>query len=238
MKTRNRLLAVACCLLVLLGVVLASPLRIPFPGGEVVPEGESVIVYEVIDGDTIRIYTPVWLPNVREDDPNEPYRRTVRLIGIDTPERWQPSYQEAKDALEVMLPQGTPVILTQDTDDRDGHGRWLAYVSTALWEDVGAEMLRLGWAVSWRYPPNTARAEMYRELMAEAYKRGVGVFDPALEEPHVYVASDERDVYHRVGCGHAERIAPWNLVSVFRAQDLITAGKLQCRFCLPEDILD
>ncbi len=225
--------AVVFLVLSLVMSVDAGRSEIPFPDAGV------VTVCEVIDGDTFSIYLPDWLEGVDagEYGPDEPYRHTVRLIGINTPERYRPGYAEAGAALEELLPPGTQVWLSADLDERDGSStwRWLAYVETLSCEDVGAELLEGGWAVAWRYLPNCERAEEYRRLMAEAFAAGRGVFDPALDPPAVYVASDEQDSYHRVGCGHAPRIGAENLVAVFEAQMLVTAGKLPCDYCIPDD---
>lgn len=142
------------------------------------PSAEEVTVCEVIDGDTFSIYPPGWLEGVDpgEYGPDEPYRHTVRLIGINTPERHRPGYEEATAALEELLPQGTQVCLTADLDERDGSNpwRWLAYAETLSCDDVGAELLDEGWAVAWRYLPNCERVEEYRQLMAGAFTAGRG----------------------------------------------------------------
>ncbi len=211
--------------------------RIPFP------EERSVTVCKVIDGDTFSIYTPTWLEGVN-GDPGEEYKHRVRLIGLDTPERGRLGFVEAKEKLEELLPSGTPVWLIPDLDERDSARtwRWLAYIGTDGCEDVGAEMVRSGWAVAWRYLPNCARHDDYRRLMYDAFTEGRGLFDPALTDddglPAVYVASDDEDCYHRPGCGHTERIRPRNIVCLHQAQDFATAGKVACKHCLnPEDVV-
>lgn len=229
--TQRHAAAVIFLVLLLVMPVDAGRSAISFPSAGV------VTVCEVIDGDTFSIYPPGWLEGVDpgEYGPDEPYRHTVRLIGINTPERHRPGYEEATAALEELLPPGTQVCLTADLDERDGSNpwRWLAYAETLSCDDVGAELLDEGWAVAWRYLPNCERAEEYRQLMSGAFTAGRGVF--ALDPPAVYVASDEQDSYHRMGCGHASRIDAGNLVAVFDAQMLVTAGKLRCAFCIPDD---
>jgi endonuclease YncB( thermonuclease family) len=78
----------------------------------------------------------------------------VRLIGIDTPEAGQPTFGSAATAaLASLLPRGDTIWLETDLQARDRYGRLLAYV----W--YGGRMInwilvRQGWAVSGRYPPN------------------------------------------------------------------------------------
>lgn len=79
---------------------------------------------------------------------------SVRLIGIDTPEPGQePFGSAATAALASLLPLGDTIRLQTDMEPRDRNGRLLAYV----W--YGGRMInwilvRQGWAVSGRYPPN------------------------------------------------------------------------------------
>lgn len=236
MSVLQRKLPILTVLLILLLTGSASVGRTAIP----FPDAQQVTVCEVIDGDTFSIYPPLWLEGVNADDNHYgegQYLHTVRLIGINTPERSRPGHEEARAALEELLPTGTFVQLEADIDERDGSSpwRWLAYARTLSCDDVGAAMLATGWAVAWRYLPNCERADEYRSLMAEAYTAGRGVFAPEQDKPMVYVASDEQDCYHYVDCGHAPRITDENLIAVFDAQMLVTAGKLPCSFCIPED---
>ncbi len=74
--------------------------------------------------------------------------------------------------------------------------------------------------------------------MAEAWTNQLGLFAPDMNA--VYVASKEDNHYHRPDCHSAGQISPVNLVAVYNAQDLVTAGKTACSFCLDadEDIWD
>ncbi|HUT99388.1 MAG TPA: thermonuclease family protein [bacterium] len=209
--------------------------RIPFPV-------KPVTIARVIDGDTFAIEA---LPGIATDANNpDECKYRVRLIGLDTPERGRLGYEEAKQELEKLLPPETLVLLTPDLDERDGASpwRWLAYVGTDDGKDVGAEMVRSGWAVAWRYLPNCARHDYYRSLMYDAFTEERGLFDPELTDDDglsaVYVASDDEDCYHRPGCGHTERIKLRNIVCVLKAQDFVTAGKVACKHCLnPEEVV-
>jgi len=67
-------------------------------------------VTRVIDGDTFETASR---------------KRSVRLVGVDTPEKGQSGYRQAKDAL-VRLIKGKTVII--DTKARDSYGRAVANV--------------------------------------------------------------------------------------------------------------
>ena len=91
---------------------------------------QFVRVTEVLDGDTF----------------NTDRTFTVRLIGIDAPNRGQPGYQEAKEYLADLI-GGEEVRLEYDRYQDDKYGRILAYV----WERCSTQVgCRNGWRlVNW-----------------------------------------------------------------------------------------
>jgi micrococcal nuclease len=124
-------------------------------------------VDHVIDGDTI----------VLADDAH------VRLIGIDTPEvagpytRAECFGQRATAFARKLLPDGQDVGLELDAEERDRHGRLLAYVYRA--RDglfVNAEMVRKGYAFALTVPPNVEHADELRRLAERARERERGLW--------------------------------------------------------------
>jgi endonuclease YncB( thermonuclease family) len=75
---------------------------------------------------------------------------TVRLLGIDTPERGECGYTEAADHVTSLIRRGDPVIIERPAgaNDTDQHGRMLRYVLTSDGEDVGMSLLAAGLAVA------------------------------------------------------------------------------------------
>jgi endonuclease YncB( thermonuclease family) len=99
----------------------------------------------------------------------------VRLIGIDTPERDQVPFGTAATAgMAALLPAGATVQLSPDKSQRDRYGRILAY---AWYQGASVNwlMIRQGWAVSLRYPPDTGYADWFdrAEARAVAEQRGL-----------------------------------------------------------------
>jgi endonuclease YncB( thermonuclease family) len=117
-------------------------------------------VTHVADGDTL---------NVRCGG----RRERVRLLQIDTPERDEALYDEAGDALLALI-AGREVELELGLEERDDHGRLLAYVH-AGGENLNLAMIRDGWSPYFdrygagRYPREFAAAER----AARAAKRGI-----------------------------------------------------------------
>ena len=129
----------------------------PSTGGTI--EGETARVTRVIDGDTI----DVQINGVS-------YR--VRYIGMNTPERDEACYQEAKDA-NAALVSGKTVTLVRDTSETDVYGRLLRYVY-ADGVFVNEELVRDGWAENAVYPPDTKHASEFRQLETQARQANIG----------------------------------------------------------------
>lgn len=100
----------------------------------------------------------------------------IRLIGTDSPEQDQEPYGTAATAaLAAMLPLGAEVELEPDDEARDRYDRILAYV----WYDgsmVNWLLVRYGWGVSYRYPPNVRYAATLDSAEASARSEGRGLW--------------------------------------------------------------
>lgn len=125
---------------------------------------------EVVDGDTVVV---------------EVAGRTerVRLIGIDTPEAtggFLPAEcygDKATDFTRSLLPEGTEVRLTRDTEARDRYDRLLAYVHRA--DDglfVNLEIATNGFAEALVIEPNAIHADSFYAAAASARDQGLGLW--------------------------------------------------------------
>lgn len=129
--------------------------------------GVPFMVVHVVDGDTIDVAPP--------GGDNE----RVRLIGIDTPETVDPrkSVQcfgpEASARMKALLEGKTVLLQSKPDEDKDNYGRLLRYVSLDG-EDIGAQMIREGYAQSIcnRYPH--PRCELYEEFQEKATTMHLG----------------------------------------------------------------
>lgn len=106
------------------------------------PGAVPYLVWDVVDGDTIRVIDP------KDKNDPDPWWEPVRMIGVDSPEKDGPYTdeecygQEASKFLAELLPRGTTVYLQVDNDedipdDReltddgmelDDNDRWLVHV--------------------------------------------------------------------------------------------------------------
>ena len=132
------------------GIVAESP-----------PSGQRARVLFVIDGDTIDV-----------EIQGKEYR--VRYIGVDTPERDEPFYDEAAEANRSLV-EDQEIILIRDVSETDRYGRLLRYVYLSDGTFVNAELIRNGYARVVTFPPDVAETETLTSLQdgARESKRGL-----------------------------------------------------------------
>lgn len=116
------------------------------------PESRSARFVKVIDGDTV-----------------ETSAGTIRLIGIDSPERGECGHDEASRSIGALLSAGDQVslVLPPGQNDHDTHGRLLRYVITADGVDLGLMQLEAGNAVA-RYDATDGYPEHPRQAAYHA----------------------------------------------------------------------
>jgi micrococcal nuclease len=136
-------------------------------------DGEKALVTKVVDGDTIYVQ----IGGVT---------KTVRFIGIDTPETVDPRRpvgcfgKEASNKTKEIL-TGKEVILQKDVSDTDKYSRILRYIFLPL-EDgqmlfVNDYLVREGYAKVLTYPPDVKYNERFREAEREARLGKKGLWD-------------------------------------------------------------
>jgi micrococcal nuclease len=147
-----------------------TPTSLSGGGGQAtaLPEDAEIgtVVY-VVDGDTIHVSIG-----------GTEYK--VRYVGVNTPERDEPCYDEATARnSELVLDQ--IVTLVRDVSDTDDFGRLLRYVYAG---DifVNAQLVMEGWAESRRYAPDDAQYEFTESLEATAADQGLGCWPTGVFE--------------------------------------------------------
>ena len=138
------------------------------PTNTVRPARATVMVSNVIDGDTIKVSPAV---NGLND---------VRLIGVDTPETVDPA-----EGVEPYGPQASEfttrelssrrVRLEFDEERMDQYGRLLAYVY-AGGSMFNEEPVAKGYAQAYPYSPNTAHAPQFAAAQRKARAAGLGIW--------------------------------------------------------------
>jgi len=123
------------------------------------------VLAKVVDGDTLRL----------KDG------RSVRLIGINTPEirrdgkPSEPLAEQARETVQSMLGRNAKVGLRFDRERHDSYGRLLAHVYLADGQSIEAHLLNAGLAAQIVVPPNNRNVACYRaaEQSARTAQKGV-----------------------------------------------------------------
>lgn len=115
-------------------------------------------VTEVIDGDTFKTEKG----------------NTIRLLGINTPEIGEPGGDIAKEFLSLLI-LNKAVYLKKDITNKDDHDRLLRYI----YLDgicVNMEMIRMGFAETRFYTPDTLFKKEFEELEKLAIRNRKGLW--------------------------------------------------------------
>ena len=147
-------------------VITACAAALPACGAPLESSGPTASAAElrgrvvfVVDGDTVHVQTAG-------------RKEKVRLLGIDTPERDEPCFGEARDALRELADRHGVVLRTDPTQARrDRFGRLLAYVELPGGADLGLRMVRGGWARVFVFDRPFQRVRAYRRAERAARPR-------------------------------------------------------------------
>jgi micrococcal nuclease len=125
-------------------------------------------VLRAIDGDTLV---------VKLEGATIERKETVRLLNINTPEKKEPGFEQAREALKTLVRGGTVELEFEDPtrEDRDGFGRLLAYV-IADGVNVNVELMRQGWSKLYTKYGKGRLHEKFVAAEAEARDAGRGLW--------------------------------------------------------------
>ncbi|PID51993.1 MAG: hypothetical protein CR972_04330 [Candidatus Moraniibacteriota bacterium] len=125
--------------------------------GSLSAEGIYSVIH-IVDGDTFDIENG----------------ERVRMIGIDTPERGEVYYKEAKEYLKILI-HGKKVRLVKDVSERDRYGRLLRHVYVDdQW--INKKMIRDGFARLVTYAPDVAHVADFTSAERAARKEHIGLW--------------------------------------------------------------
>jgi len=113
----------------------------------------AIKVTRVVDGDTIELENG----------------QKVRFIGIDTPERGQCGYQEAKKNMQDMVLAKRIILVSDGKQNTDKYGRLLRYVDLGD-RDIGDEQIKDGYARAYydsQAPKTSAGKSIYPKHQRE-----------------------------------------------------------------------
>lgn len=163
------------------------------------------LVTEVIDGDTFTLSTG----------------EKVRIIGVNTPEMSEPGGDIARDiAVELLL--GKKVRLRRDVRDKDDYDRLLRYVFIGP-KFINAEMVRMGYAESRFYPPDTFYQRKFESLEKTAIRNRRGLWSfPVFQTPD----TSEKLTLKKDDGAAAKEVVSWHDAARYYGQVRTVEGKI------------
>jgi len=137
---------------------LACHIYITLQKTDVFEPKQNVIVTQIIDGDTLVVEGGA----------------RIRLIGINTPEKGQAFYSEAKSFLSNLTLQKT-ISLEKDVENMDQYDRYLRYIwlNNTL---VNVKLVKQGLAFALSYEPNIKYQQEIADAEQEAKANKIGLW--------------------------------------------------------------
>lgn len=202
--------------------VLPSPVRRPaagLPSAAPHPVAEGR-VETVLDGDSLRLYGGI----------------EVRLKGIDTPEFGQPGAEQAREALRGLV-LGKEVRLDYGKGDKsDRYGRLLAFLSSPSSECVNEELLRSGFAWTYKLDRGSGRRERFLNAQREAMDARRGIWAKFSDCEGPFIGNRSSRVFHEPGCRFGSNISPKNREAFESLRRAFREGYSPCRQCLSQPL--
>jgi micrococcal nuclease len=126
---------------------------------------EEATISAVVDGDTVKLSNG----------------KTLRYIGVDTPETVDPRravgcFGTEASTYNRLLTIGKTVYLEKDVSDTDRYGRLLRYVYLQSGEMVNEMLIREGYAYASAYPPDVKYQDTFEKLEKEAREKNAGLW--------------------------------------------------------------
>lgn len=211
-------LVVSAVFVVLSIIFLLIPERSTQPplSEEKKPPSADIFIAEIIDGDTFRLSDS----------------STVRLIGVDTPEKNQPFYDEAVAFAESLF-LGCRARMEHDKDPIDKYGRDLFYVFIDS-EFVNRKILLEGLGSVYFFQSNLKHAAEFIDAQKKARAAKIGIWslpEPSPEDCYIRIAGSYR--FHRPLCPAIKNTDPQKRIEYISRDSLLDMGISPCRNCNP-----
>jgi len=173
-------------------------------------------ISEIVDGDTFELSDG----------------RTVRLIGVDTPEINRPFYDDAV-AFAGSLLTGRQTKFEFDEENRDKYGRFLvyAYIDSNF---VNEMIIRRGLGLVYLFESNLKYAAILIEAQKKARTARLGIWslpDPPPEDYYVNIKGSYR--FHRPLCTAIKKSDPEKRKIYYSREEPLDKGLSPCRNCGP-----
>ncbi len=170
---------------------------------EIIEDNFFNVTY-VVDGDTIEIET----------------EERVRLVCIDTPERGEEGYKEAKEYVEDLI-LGKEVRLVKDVSEVGKYGRLVRYIYLEDETFVNELIVREGYGKVYWYEPDVTLCSIIQKAENYARENKLGIWKENEEDININLnieqTINEQDVNYVCDCSS----------NIYNCDDFITHAEAQ-----------
>ena len=167
----------------------------------------------------------------------------VRLIGVAIPKTKHLSksaeyIRKETSAFTKRIAEGKEVRLEYDKQERDGHGKLLAYVYLLDGTLLNAEIIKQGYGQVDSQVPFKYLKEFrnYKKEAREA-KTGLWAAKSTKKEPkyirEYYMGAKNSTIYHKPNCSLIRKVNPLDRKMFNSVEDAVKAGYVPCKICKP-----
>lgn len=181
--------------------------------------------YNVVDGDTIDVES-LQIFDLRHQKPVvfESVGR-IRFVGVNTPERGQSGYSEAKDFVKSLCLHKTVNLDIDNAKHYDKYGRTLAVVYAGN-TNVNAELLKRGYAEIMYIPPSEFDPYSWVGKSTSSNNNQVSAAG-------YYIGNKNSMKFHRPDCPSVDKMNEANKVRLNSREEAINKGYISCKYCNP-----
>lgn len=162
--------------------------------------------------------------------------RTIRLLGIDTPEKGEPYYGEAKADLAQLL-AGKSLRFELGREPQDRYGRLLAFVFVEDTVLVNARLIEDGMARTYFFEANISGGpygDRLCQAQQQAHRQRKGIWSLKVENAaDRYFGNPHTLRFHRPSCNSIERSDTTKLIRDIDRGRFIDQCYSPCRNCKP-----
>ena len=151
----------------------------------------------------------------------------IRFVGVNTPERGQPGYQEAKDFVKSLCLGKTVGLDIDNAKHYDKYGRVLAVVYAGD-TNVNAELLKKGYAVVMYIPPSE-----FDPYSWAGTTNTVSSNNNPVSNAGYYIGNSNSMKFHKPNCSSVAKMSEKNKVRLNTRQEAINKGYTPCGYCNP-----
>ncbi len=157
----------------------------------------------------------------------------IRFVGVNTPERGQAGYNEAKDFVKSLCLFKTVYLDIDDAKHYDKYGRTLAVIYVGD-TNVNAELLKRGYAEVMYIPPSEFDPYSWSGTTnLKTISKSTSSNNKQVSSSGYYIGNRNSMKFHLPNCPSVAKMSEGNKVRLNSRQEAIKSGYIPCLNCDP-----